>query len=275
MLLFLICLALIFLVSLGISKLPIFTEQPSRLGKTALSFLSTIFALFVGIISYGIILDFIGLKITGIPQVIGASLVVGLPLAFKNFSSVTRRVTNIEGGTKSTTKIKTMVHSGLIRIWIFVSFISIVGFGIELGIDTTRRDKIRDYQIFTLKQIMDRQTKIDHDSKNLNLLRSRILETAIKKHKIPEDLQQEFEWTRSNINDNKQLIKDLEESRINMSSGLEERTTRIGYGKILIWAIPLGLGVLLLGINWIAAGFRKSPHEFQGARDAEVPDTKM
>jgi len=275
MLLFLICLVLIFLVSLGISKLPIFSEQPSRFSKIALSFLSSIFALFIGIIGYGIILDFMGLKIAGIPQVIGASLIVGLPLALKNFSSITQRITNSEHGTKLTKKNRSMLHSGVLRIWIFASFISIVGFGIELKIDTTHRDKVRDYEIITLKQIMDRQTKIDQDSINLNQLRNIILDTAIKKHKIPEDLQQEFEWTRSNINNNKQLIKELEESRININSGLEERTTRIGYGKILIWTIPLGLGVLLLGINWIVAGFRKGPHELQGAREAEVPDTKM
>lgn len=94
MLLFLICLALIFSVSLGISKLPFVPAQPRMLIKIILSFLSTIFALCAGIIGYIIIIDFLGMNITGVPQVIGASLVVGLPIAFNVFSSVKPRAMN-------------------------------------------------------------------------------------------------------------------------------------------------------------------------------------
>lgn len=259
MLLFLVCISLILAVSYGVAKLPVFRAQLGTVGKAVYALISVAIALLVGIVGYWIILDAMSLKIVGIPQVISAALVIGFPMAFRNFSSVkVREVTTKEPGEPGSAG-SPFWQNGFLRIWVFGSLLSVLGFGIELGFDLTTR---RDYQNRFRKNIdliLESTIRIEEEKEELKKIRKDSIDTWMKTKEVPKNFNNEVDTTWASINMHKSNIQEIENIQKNISEKINILTRRIDYGSLLIWIIPLALAVLLLGINWVVRGFRKVP----------------
>ncbi len=260
MLLSFICLGLIMAVSIGAAKLPVFKAQPSKLVAALLSLASVVVGLLIGIVGFELILHAMGMTITGIRPVFVLALVIGLPMAYIAFSNVRIREKRTESEQKTPSRAKIWLRNGLVRVWVFVSALCVVGFGIQLTIDLKERNEDRSFYKFELNIYLENKSREEKESEKLEPLKE--LEYRYRftfKKRPPDELMKQID----EITSKKQLYRDLATSHKGLLEDFRNSdqgyNRRIEYGQILIWGFPLGLGVLLFGINWILAGFKKEP----------------